>query len=58
MLAVAVMAVYVGDVPGEGAAGFAAAYAVNKLILVVLWFRTGLHDPDSPAGLDPILDLL
>ena len=45
MLAVAVMAVYVGDVPGTGSSGFALAYAANTLILVVLWFRTGLHDP-------------
>jgi low temperature requirement protein LtrA len=45
MLAVAVMAVYVGDVPGQGSTGFALAYAANTLILVVLWFRTGLHDP-------------
>jgi low temperature requirement protein LtrA len=52
MLAVAVMAVYVGDVPGDGAAGFATAYAINKLILVVLWFRTGLHDPTHrPASI-------
>ncbi len=52
MLAVAVMAVYVGDVPGDGDAGFAAAYAINKLILVALWFRTGLHDPaHRPASI-------
>ena len=45
MLAVAVMAVNAGDVPGEGTNGFALGYAANTLILVVLWFRTGLHDP-------------
>jgi low temperature requirement protein LtrA len=44
MLAVTLMAVYVGRVPGEGAEGFALAYAANNLLLVVLWFRTGLHD--------------
>ncbi|MPZ68024.1 MAG: hypothetical protein GEU71_00655 [Actinobacteria bacterium] len=45
MLAVAIMAVYVGDVPGNGADGFALAYATNGFILTILWFRTGLHDP-------------
>jgi low temperature requirement protein LtrA len=53
MLAVAVMAVYIGDVPGEGATGFALAYAANTLILVVLWFRTGLHDPAHRPGSVP-----
>ena len=45
LAAVAVMAVYVGDVPGEGSTGFALGYAANNTILVVLWARTGLHDP-------------
>jgi low temperature requirement protein LtrA len=45
MLAVALMAVHVGDVPGDGSDGFALAYAANTLLLVVLWFRTGYHDP-------------
>jgi low temperature requirement protein LtrA len=52
MLAVAVLAVYVGDVPGDGSVGFAAAYAANTVVLVVLWFRTGLHDPaHRPASI-------
>jgi low temperature requirement protein LtrA len=52
MLAVAVMAVFVGDVPGEGSAGFALAYAANSLLLVILWLRTGLHDPSHrPASI-------
>jgi low temperature requirement protein LtrA len=51
MLAVAVMGVYIGDVPGEGSVGFALAYAANLLILVIIWFRTGLHDPSHrPAS--------
>ncbi len=51
MLAVAVMAVHIGDVPGEGSTGFALAYAANTLVLVILWFRTGLHDPSHrPAS--------
>lgn len=53
MLAVAVMAVFIGDVPGDGTKGFALAYAVNTLILVVLWFRTGLHDPSHRPGSVP-----
>ena len=53
MLAVAVMAVFVGDVPGEGAAGFALGYAANSFVLVVLWFRTGVHDPDHRAASVP-----
>ncbi len=53
MLAVAVMGVYVGDVPGEGSVGFAIAYAANLLILVIIWFRTGLHDPDHRPASHP-----
>jgi low temperature requirement protein LtrA len=53
MLAVAVMAVFIGDVPGDGTSGFALAYAANTLILVVLWFRTGLHDPAHRPGSFP-----
>jgi low temperature requirement protein LtrA len=53
MLAVAVMAVFIGNVPGDGTGGFALAYAVNTLILVVLWFRTGLHDPSHRPGSVP-----
>jgi low temperature requirement protein LtrA len=45
MLAVAVIAVFVADVPGVGATGFALGFAANTLVLVVLWFRTGWHDP-------------
>lgn len=45
MLAIAFLAVHAGDVPGEGTNGFALGYAVNGLILVLLWFRTGMHDP-------------
>lgn len=51
MLAVALMAVHAGDVPGEGSDGFAIGYAANTAILVVLWFRTGAHDPNHrPAS--------
>jgi low temperature requirement protein LtrA len=53
MLAVALMAVYIGSVPGEGSSGFALAYAANTFILVVLWFRTGLHDPAHRPGSVP-----
>lgn len=51
MLTVAVMAVHIGEVPGDGSDGFALAYAANSLLLVALWFRTGLHDQDHrPAS--------
>jgi low temperature requirement protein LtrA len=53
MLAVAVMAAFIGDVPGEGSAGFALAYAADNLILTILWFRTGLHDPAHRAASIP-----
>jgi low temperature requirement protein LtrA len=52
MLAVAVMAVYVGNVPGPGSVGFALGYAANCTVLAILWFRTGLHDPSHrPASM-------
>ena len=52
MLAVTVMAVFAADIPGEGSQGFAVAYAVNSLVLVILWFRTGVHDPSHrPASI-------
>jgi low temperature requirement protein LtrA len=52
MLAVTVMAVFAANVPGAGSQGFAIGYAVNTLVLVVLWFRTGLHDPaHRPASI-------
>jgi low temperature requirement protein LtrA len=44
MLAVAVMAAYVADVPGSGSDGFAWGFAANTVLLVILWFRTGVHD--------------
>ena len=50
MLAVAVMGAFIGDVPGAGSRGFALAYAANTFILVILWFRTGLHDPHHRRG--------
>ena len=53
MLAVAVMAVFIGDVPGQGSVGFALAYAANGLLLTILWLRTGLHDPAHRAGSIP-----
>jgi low temperature requirement protein LtrA len=53
MLAVSVMAVFIGDIPGEGSTGFALAYAANTFVLVILWFRTGLHDPHHRPGSYP-----
>jgi low temperature requirement protein LtrA len=53
MLAVAVMAAFIADVPGRGSSGFALGYAANDLLLVILWLRTGLHDPSHRAGSVP-----
>jgi low temperature requirement protein LtrA len=53
MLAVAMMAAFVAHVPGSGSDGFALAYAANVLILVILWFRTGLHDATHRAASVP-----
>lgn len=53
MLAVAVMGAFIGDVPGSGSRGFALAFAANTFILVILWFRTGLHDPHHRRGSIP-----
>ena len=53
MLAVAVMAVFVGTVPGDGAHGFALGFAANTFVIVVLWFRTGVHDPQHRVASRP-----
>jgi low temperature requirement protein LtrA len=53
MLTVAVMAVFAGDVPGAGAGGFAIAYGFNSLLLAIIWFRTGLHDPSHRLASNP-----
>ena len=46
MGSVAAMAVFAHNAMGEGSTGFALSYAVFQLILMVLWWRTGVHDPD------------
>ena len=52
MLAVAVMAAFIADVPGRGSIGFALGYAANSMVLAILWFRTGFHDPTHrPASI-------
>jgi low temperature requirement protein LtrA len=53
MLTVATMGVYIGDVPGDGSAGFALAYAANVALLAIIWFRTGLHDPSHRSASAP-----
>lgn len=50
---VSLMAVFVGDVPGDGSAGFAMAYGANAAVLSVMWFRTGLHDPSHRPASNP-----
>ena len=44
MLTVAAMAVYIGDIPGDGAEPFALAYAANSVLLALIWLRTAYHD--------------
>jgi low temperature requirement protein LtrA len=52
MVTIAGMAVYVGSATGAGAPGFAISYALNHLVLVVMWYRTGHHDPaHRPASI-------
>jgi low temperature requirement protein LtrA len=53
MLTVAVMAVFAGSVPGQGSGGFAIAYGFNSLLLAIIWFRTGLHDPSHRLASNP-----
>lgn len=53
MLAVAGMAAFIGEVPGRGAPGFALGYAAQNLVLVIMWFRTGVHDPAHRRGSIP-----
>ncbi len=53
MLTVAVMAVFAGSVPGSGSEGFAIAYGFNSLLLAIIWFRTGLHDPSHRLASNP-----
>lgn len=53
MLAVAAMAAFISDVPGRGSAAFALGYAAQNLVLVIMWFRTGLHDPAHRPGSIP-----
>ena len=45
MGSVAAMAVFAHDAMGESSTGFALSYAAFQLILLVLWWRTGVHDP-------------
>jgi low temperature requirement protein LtrA len=53
MLTVSVMAVFAGSVPGSGSEGFAVAYGFNSLLLAIMWFRTGLHDPSHRPASNP-----
>jgi low temperature requirement protein LtrA len=46
MFTVVLMALFVHNALGEGSVGFALSYGAYQLILTVLWWRTGVHDPD------------
>ena len=43
---VAAMAVFAHNAMGAGGVGFALAYAAFQALLLYLWWRTGVHDPD------------
>jgi low temperature requirement protein LtrA len=49
MFTVTAMAVFAHNALGDGAVGFALAYAAFQLILTYLWWRTGVHDPNHRA---------
>jgi low temperature requirement protein LtrA len=53
MLTVAMMGVFIGDIPGDGAGGFAMAYGVNAALLAAIWFRVGYHDPTHRPASNP-----
>lgn len=55
MITVAVMAVFAGTVPGDGAAGFAIGYAANSVFLAVMLFRTGYHDREQRRSSSPMV---
>ncbi len=46
MIPVAAMAVFAHSAFGEGATGFALSFAVYQVIVGVLWWRTGVHEPE------------
>jgi low temperature requirement protein LtrA len=45
MLPIATMAIFVHDGVGEAAVPFALAYAVSRVLNIILWVRGGLHAP-------------
>lgn len=53
VIALAMMAGFIGNVPGDGDAGFALAYAVNSVVLAIMWGRTGWHDATHRQGAYP-----
>jgi low temperature requirement protein LtrA len=53
MLTVAMMGVFIGDIPGGGDVGFAIAYGVNVALLAAIWFRVGYHDPTHRRASNP-----
>ena len=47
MIAVAGLAFYINDALGEKAQGFAISYIFARSILIVMWARGGLHNPQT-----------
>nr|WP_319399226.1 low temperature requirement protein A [uncultured Carboxylicivirga sp.] len=53
MFAVTAMAIFIHNAFTEGAIGFTISYCVFLLIITVLWYRTGYHDPDHKPLSNP-----
>lgn len=53
MITVAAMAVFAHDALGETAIGFGLSLAAFQLIMAVMWWRTGVHDPDHRPVSNP-----
>ncbi len=49
MIIVAALAVFAHDALGEQSVGFALSWAAFQFLLAIMWWRTGVHDPDHRA---------
>ena len=49
MIGVIGMAIFAHDAVGHNSVGFALSYSFFQLVLTILWWRTGVHDPDHRA---------
>ncbi|MBS2096766.1 low temperature requirement protein A [Carboxylicivirga linearis] len=53
MFAVTAIAVFIHNAFTDGAIGFIISYSIFLLIITVLWYRTGYHDPDHKPLANP-----